>query len=289
LLKFKRLALSIGVCIAAPVLAQATSSGAEEAANPAQQALINNCSNHKFETVVVVDPVKKRGSRIKLCSNPGASDADWIKTLNDAIEQAGKQASLPVSAREELIAQLKLEIGKYRTVSAAKPADFVLLDPSKEFARNTPNERFEVSTLPPLEPLKKADGPASMGAGGVASAGAATGISAVPQKPMRIAVRCLIVGERGAGGTCDFFEKDTVLAVRAIEGLEEGGKLRFRRRGDEKGTVDLAELQPGQTARVRLPGELCRGVKTSKVEIELLGPTSRGSVAHRLGPFGLRC
>ena len=95
-------------------------------------------------------------------------------------------------------------------------------------------------------------------------------------------------GEGGAGMTCDFLQKDTVLAIRAVDGLDKGARLRFVRRGDERGEVTLAALQPGGIAKVRLPNDVCTGVKTSKVELQLLAPGS-SAVSARMGPYGLRC
>ncbi len=71
--------------------------------------------------------------------------------------------------------------------------------------------------------------------------------------------------------------------------MEDGGTLRFRRRGNVRGEVKLGPLQAGQSTRVKLPTELCRAVINSRVEIELLGPKSAGVAAARFGPYDLRC
>ena len=106
---------------------------------------------------------------------------------------------------------------------------------------------------------------------------------------MRVGLKCLERGQTGAGGTCDFLESSSLLMVRAVEGVEDGGTLRFRRRGDVRGEVALPPMQAGQSIRVKLPAELCRGVANTKVEIELLAPKSNGAVAARLGQYYLRC
>lgn len=286
--EYKRLGLAAMIAIAVPVAAQDSGGADADNATAEQKALINNCSSHKFETVIEVDPVNKRGSRIKLCSNPGASDADWVKTLKDAVDQAGKQTSLPMAAREELIAQLKHEISKYEIVKAPVGQGFVLSDSARANPLEMPTERYEVSSLPPLIAPKVVPQTRPSVDGVVASASGAATVAPKPLRSMRFSVRCLEPGQRGDGSSCDYFEKDTLIAVRAVAGLEEGGTLRFRRRGDERGTVSLVAMQPGKVTRVRLPRELCSGVKTSKVELELLAP---GAVvaSHRLGPFGLRC
>ena len=89
--------------------------------------------------------------------------------------------------------------------------------------------------------------------------------------------------------TCDFLRADTILLLKAQEGLEKGARIRFLRRGEPRGEVMVSALQKGQATKVRLPAELCRGVKSTKVEVELLPTDSRGRVAGRLGPYGLRC
>ena len=80
-----------------------------------------------------------------------------------------------------------------------------------------------------------------------------------------------------------------MLAISAVQGLENGGTLRFLRRGEARGEALLAPMKVGQSARVRLPADLCKGITYSKVEIELFGPKATGAAAARLGPYGLLC
>lgn len=247
-----------------------------EGATADRVAQIEQCQGHKFSSMVEIDPVKKRSTRVKLCANPGATDADWVKTLEEAIVQI-EQRPMPAAAKDKLIVELRSEIAKF--APAAKPVATAQAAPiylSRDAASlETPTERYETSVLPPLTPKVAAKANAA--------------VASPPQPPMRIRVKCLERGQSGAGATCDFFVADTILAVSAVEGLEGGGTLRFRRKGEERGEVRLAPLQAGQSARVKLPTELCKGISSSKVEIELLAPKSTGAVAARLGPFGLRC
>lgn len=249
-----------------------------EGATPEREALIEQCSNHKFETMIEIDPVKKRSTRVKLCSNPGASDADWVKTLEAAIAEL-EERRMPPAAKGELVAQLKGEIAKYAKPQRVLAGPINLGQASLAPPLNMPTERFETSVLPSLDPPKVA---------ATAVAGSAP-VTAPPNKAMAFKLKCLARGQKGTGGTCDFLEKETTLVVSAVQGLEKGGTLRFRRRGDERGEVLLNAMQPGQSVHVKLPSELCKGVSSSKVEIELLAPGSTGSVAAREGPYGLRC
>jgi len=247
-----------------------------EGATADRVAQIEQCQGHKFSSMVEIDPVKKRSTRVKLCANPGASDSDWVKTLEEAVVQI-EQRDMPAAAKDKLIGELRSEIARF--APAAKPVATAQAAPiylSRDAASlETPTERYETSVLPPLTPKVAAKANAA--------------VASPPQPPMRFQIKCLERGESGPGSTCDFFVADTVLAVSAVEGLEGGGTLRFRRKGEERGEVRLAPLQAGQSARVKLPTELCKGISSSKVEIELLAPKSTGAVAARLGPYGLRC
>lgn len=263
-----------------------------EGQTPDRERLMAQCAGHKFETYVQTDAATKRAKRIKLCANPGASDAEWVTTLKSAIEQVENQP-FPAAAKAQLTAELEAEIAKFNTAKAVEPiatasaASGLVLDPEAIRALDAPNDRFETSTLPSLDRPSVVSGSAPL-AGGGASVGSAAAV-AVPTIPMRARATCLEPGERGEGMTCDFLRADTILLLKAQEGLEKGARIRFLRRGEPRGEVMVSALQKGQATKVRLPAELCRGVKSTKVEVELLPTDSRGRVAGRLGPYGLRC
>ena len=292
MLTTKALLLAASIAIAVPLSAQpapapsnapaATVEKPEkviEGATPDRVAQVDRCQGHKFESRVEIDPVKKRSTSIKLCANPGASDADWVKTLEAAVVQI-EQRNMPPEARQKLIGELQSEIARYAATSkpaaTAQGATLFVTDPGAAATLAGPSERYETSVLPPLPERK-------VGRSATAAAPSPS------QRPMRIGMKCLERGQTGAGGTCDFLESSTILAIRAVEGVEDGGTLRFRRRGDVRGEVTLPPMQAGQSTRVKLPAELCRGVANSKVEIELLAPKSTGAVAARFGPHYLRC
>jgi hypothetical protein len=288
LITTKWLLLAAGVAISFPAIAQglpapetavssvpAKPEKIVEGATPGAVAQVERCAGHKFESLVEIDPIRKRSTRVKLCANPGSSDAEWVKTLEAAIGQIDQRA-MPAAAKEKLIGELKNEIAKFAPSKAAPAGRGIFLGNNLGAKESLiqPAERFETSTLPPLTPKK---------------AVAANAVSARPQKPIGIRIKCLSRGEPGAGQTCDFFDRNTILLVSAVQGLEKGGTMRFRRKGEERGEAELAPMKNGQLARVKLPAELCRGISHSKVDIELLGPDSAGMVAGRLGPYGLRC
>jgi len=287
--------LAVSLAIAAPALAQVglavpdtaippapnpTAGGkVVEGATPRLVAQVDRCQGHKFESQIEIDPETKRSTKVKLCANPGSSDADWVKTLRAAIVQI-EARDMPPAAKDKLIAELEVEVSRF--VPQSKPLA-IAQAPSVLFAGNgadggliAPAERFETSITPPLPAPK-------------VTAKGASGAKTPPRERMGIRIKCLSRGESGSGSTCDFFDSGTVLAVSAVEGLDKGGRLRFLRRGAPRAETALAPLHVGQSVRVKLPGELCRGVSYSKVEIELLGPDASGVAAARLGPYGLRC
>ncbi len=255
-----------------------------EGATPDRVARIEQCQGHKFDTMVKIDPARNRSTRVKLCSDPGASDADWVKTLEAAIDQI-EGRDMPAEARDKVIAELRQEIAKFG--SAGKP---LASSSGATFAGNLgnmgslsgPSERFETSTLPPLPP------PLPRKPVAIAS-GSAAATSSAPGPAMRFRVKCLARGESGAGSTCDFLETGTSLSLSAVEGMEKGAKLRFLRKGEARGEVMLAPLPAGKSVRVRLPTDLCRGVAFTRVELELLPPISPATIAARAGPYEMRC
>lgn len=278
-----------------PIVAPATTTQPDrkiEGATAERVARIEQCQGHKFDTRVEIDPVSRRTTRIRLCADPGASDADWVKTLRSAIAQI-EQRAMPDAARQQVIAELRQEIVKFapslNSNSASASAAIVpgaMLDLGREArARSAliePVERFETSIVPPLPaPLPRR----------VASVGTATtGAPAAPRvAPMRFGIRCLSPGETGAGSTCDFLEAGTVLVLSAVDGMEKGSSLLFRRRGEARGQVEIAPLASGNAVRVRFPKEVCRGVANTRIELELLAPGSASAVAGRAGPYDIRC
>ena len=253
-----------------------------EGATPDRVAQIDRCGGRKFETTVEIDPVSKRSTKVKLCADPGASDAEWAKTLESSVVQI-EQRDMPAAAKEKLIGELRAEIARVaqsRSVAEAAAATIAPANSGRSLIE--PAERFETSTLPPLvgaKPVARKSAPAAS----ASSAGAA------PQTPMRIALKCFERGQTGNGAPCDYLTRNSILAISAAEGLERGGRLRFNRRGVVRREMNLAAMPAGKSVRIGLPVELCSGIASTKVEIELLGPAAGSAVAERLGPFSLRC
>lgn len=249
-----------------------------EGATPDRVALVNACGGHKFETMVEVDAVTHRASRVKLCSKPGASDADWVKTLQSAIEQI-EQRDMPPEARDKVIAELKAEIGNYANLGSGG-STVVLGSPTVNLGKNLlaesilePEAPFKTSILPPL--------PAPRGKAG------ASGPASAAIKPIRATLSCLERGESGRGGSCDFLDRGTILAITAITPLAPGARIRFLRGSDEFERVEIGAMRVGQTRRISIPGAVCDEF-SRRVVLELQAPdTSAPGV--KFGPFDMRC
>ena len=282
---FRFAVLAAALAIAHPALAQSAvepppgaPDKAVEGDTPERVALVNACGDHKFEAMVEIDPVKHRSTRVKLCSKPGSTDAEWVKTLNAAIAQM-ELRTMPAAARDQLIAQLQTEAAKYDQLAASKSAIIgsSAIDLGKgSFSDpgNDPQVPFAVTSLPPL--------PNPKGRATLAKA------PALLAKPIRVSIKCLARGETGKGASCDYFDKNTVLVMTAIAGLDDGATIRFLRKGEDRGTVEIGSLGVGEARRVPLPAGICKNISYSKIEIQLLAPKATAAGAT-LGPYGLRC
>ncbi len=288
------LLVAAGVAIGGPALAQIAPDPAVgltapepdvQGATADRVARIAQCQGHKFDTLVLIDPARNRSTRVKLCADPGASNADWVKTLEAAILQI-EDRDMPDAAKDKVIAELRQEIAKFggapkpgvESASKSAPASAFVGNLGNLGTLEAPAERFETSIVPPLPtPLPRK----TVGSAATSSA---------PQVPaIRFRIKCLARGETGAGSSCDFFETGTVLALSAVDGMEKGATLRFRRKGEARAEVAIAPLAAGKAVKVRLPSDLCRGVAFTRIELEMLAPGKAGVVAGRAGPYEMRC
>lgn len=80
--------------------------------------------------------------------------------------------------------------------------------------------------------------------------------------------------------------RDTIVTVRPAAAVPGGLALRFVRQGDPRALVNLGSMRKGQTVRLNVPRQVCSGVVSSEVELEVV---SGGQVVDRQGPFLLRC
>ena len=255
------IALALAAGAVAPVLAQEQPvESTVEGNDPEALKLVTDCDARKFETVVEREENgEKRSSKVKLCGKKGQTDAEWIATLKDAAAKIEANPKMPQAAKDQLTAALKAEIAKVESGAAASPATAVVVEPP-------------------------APAPAASPPPAVAAAKAPT--TAKVLKPPRLTIRCLAPGEKGGGSSCSTLDRATLLSVQADGDLSGGTSLRFLRRGDAKAQLALAPMRQGEVFRSKLPPELCAGVASSKVEIQVMGS---GQVVNTLGPYSLRC
>jgi len=268
---------------------------AEPAPTASAEPLIADCEAHKFETIVRgTVGGKPRSSKVKICGKIGQTDADWLNTLKDAVDKVSVNEGMSATAKRQVIAALNVEIAKLSPAVEASPAPPAAISPPPativalpppavlpppRAASPSAGVPVEYSALPPLPAPKPA-----------ASIGVAAAAGPPPLPAPRMTFRCIATDRLGAEGECDLLERNTLLTVRADEDLPGGTSLRFMRRGDDRGEIDLPALRTGQSRRFSLPPKLCAGVSGSRVQIEVVRANGKsGQVVDTHGPYELRC
>lgn len=220
--------------------------------------VVTDCNARKFETTVEREENGARqSSKVKLCGKQGQSDADWVATLKDAESKIEGNPKMPQTVKDQLSAALKAEIAKLESNAAAAPPSVAVVE--------------QPAPKPTFQP--------------VAVASKAPAAAPALKKP-KLTIRCLAPGENGAGSNCSTLDRATRLSIMADSDLGSGTSLKFLRRGDERARLGLAPMRQGETYRSKLPSELCAGVASTKVEIQVLGS---GQVVETMGPYSLRC
>jgi len=254
---------------------------AEAAPSQQMQSLLQNCDAHKFETMVEVtgpDGLPKH-SRVKLCGTEGQSDADWVRTLKDAVAKTSANDKMPKPVRDQIVAAINAEIGRLQG-QAVPPKAAALPPPRAAAAKASP--LAEYTSLPPLP--NNPPPPVHV------LAGASAALPLLPRPKMSFI--CFNSGEVGEG-PCTDFARDTLLTVRADEDLPAGTSLRFVRSGDTRADVQLAQLRRGKEMRFPLPPEVCTHAGGGSLEIRIVrsapaaGPS--GEEVGSDGPYNLRC
>ena len=276
-------------------------------------ALMESCADHKFETVVqtTVDG-KARGQKVRICGVAGQSDADWKRTLEDAIRKVEANKEMAASTREQIIAALKLEIGKIDTGIVApvagsgsalagtellelpKSATIAPLAPGRPAAAPPPLTPARPATAPPPRSLEQDYGSYAPLPAPLPPATVATTTAAVAVKPPapRIKLVCSVPNDPRSNEDCRDINAGTILTVQADELLSPGTSLRFLRKGDERAEVKLGQMAAGQSVRFKLPKPVCVGVLKGSVEVQVLRRTSVSAapqVVDSHGPYELRC
>ena len=255
------IALALAASAVPPAFAQEKpAESTVEGDDPEALKLVTDCNARKFDTVVEREENgEKKSSKVKLCGKQGQTDAEWVATLKDAAAKIEANPKMPQSAKDQLSSALKAEIAKVEAGAAA------------------PSAAAAAAIVEP--PAAQPDPPP------VAVATKSPAVAPVLKKP-RLTIRCLAPGEKSEGSSCSMLDRATRLSIVADGDLSSGTSLRFLRRGDARAELALAPMRQGETYRTKLPPELCAGVASTKVEIQVLGS---GQVADTLGPYSLRC
>lgn len=84
-----------------------------EGAGSDEAKLLNACNARKFETSAVLEKGGvKRITKLKLCSNSGADDMAWVKTLKAAKARVADIPDLSPDSRVKIEAELVAEIAR---------------------------------------------------------------------------------------------------------------------------------------------------------------------------------
>jgi hypothetical protein len=270
------------------MLIGASEPAAVAAAAGAPPAQVASCDAHKFETIVhVIVDGKPHQSKVHLCGTEGQSDADWKRTLEDAVRQVEGNDKMPAEVRGQIVAALKLEIGTLGPSATAAPVSspptsIVPLAPlnlKPKIAATAPETPLsnDYTVLPPL-PAPKASVVLT------ASSLAARPLPLLTRP--RLKLSCYNPGDLTNDGPCTGFTRDTLVTVAAGENLPPAVSLHFIRNGDDRGEVAVAQMKRGASMRVELPRPVCSGVVGGKLKIEL---QRQGQVVDTQGPYDLRC
>jgi hypothetical protein len=253
-------------------------------------ATMANCNARMAEIpVTVIAKGVPKETKVKICGKVGQTQADWEKTLRDALNKVSADGRMSPSIKDQIITGLKFEIAKLQGAAETKPQSQPQSQPAPLVAQSfaaplapkppVDTGRAEYSSLPPM--------PAPLPAVSVAALAAA----APPPLPApKLTFRCLSTESVAGEGPCDMLERGMLVIVRADEDIAAGTSLRFLRRGESRAEVDLATLRRGQSQQFSLPARVCQGVTGSRVEIQVVRAAgSKNQVVDSRGPYELRC
>ena len=260
--------------------ASAATSAPPEQPQAADTSVLQNCDAHRFETTIqqMVDG-KPKQSKVRMCGTEGQSDADWIRTLKDAVKKT-QASEMPPGVKQQIVAAVNAEIERLSMPALQIPGATDISKLPKTAVTSTPQAPLsrDYGVLPPLPPASNVPPPNVLATGGA--------VAAAP----KVTLRCALAGDEDRPTACDSIDKDTVLVLRADDSFPAGLDVHFVRHGDEKAEVSVPALRPGQTAIRRLPARVCTGVVRSTLEIQAQGSNApSGTPAGSVGQYDLRC
>ena len=233
-------------------------------------------------------------AKVTLCSKKDPTPDELAKMFESAASALAQNLRMAPEKRNNLIAQMKAKAAEARGTSSAAGLPTMALQtpiaPSTTPVTAGPaplrpitadDRAPEYSSLPPL--------PTPTPVVGASTAAAST--ASFLSKP-QLTIVCLNQAGLAGAAPCDSLERETILSVRAGDGVPAGTSMRFLRRGDLRAEVQLAGLARGKAKQFSLPREVCAGVVESKVEIQIVRrakAADAGQVVDSMGPYFLRC
>ena len=281
---------------------------------PRVSQLMQSCDAHKFETVVhVVIDGAPHDSKVKLCGVEGQSNADWIRTLRDAIHKLEANKDMESAVRDQIVGAINAEIGRLSIVGSIPPPlrvgtaipsveaplsrDYATLPPipSPPDAPEAPTQPPADTPLPPARPTPTAPiqrdfaqlpplpSPPPVSAPATASP------APLPAVAPRLSFGCDTPGDLTSDAPCADFQRETVLTIHARDDVPAGTLLQFVRNDRSQAELPLDGLRRGKTLRTALPAEVCRGFTSGKLELRIVRGEGGSEVLATDGPYSLLC
>src|SRR5581483_10839760 len=72
----------------------------------------------------------------------------------------------------------------------------------------------------------------------------------------KLILSCYAPGDIGGDAPCTGFDRETMLTIRAGENIPQGISILFLRNGEQRASVELAQMQRGKSLTVPLPREV---------------------------------
>jgi hypothetical protein len=293
-------ATSLGMILAAAATGapnKTRPSGAPNAEDRSAQQLMENCDAHKFETVItsVVDGEPHK-SKVRLCGRDGQSDTQWVGTLKDAIAKLNANIDMPADVRAQIVTAINAEIARLENEHSAKAEETTL---APRLSPRAPDQLAEeYSALPPM-PATPPPPPRVLGPGSALSASGSAPVARKQDRQLsrpelqisgeaapKLTFTCYSPDDLAGDAPCMAFDRQTSLTIRAGENIPAGVSLLFLRNGEQRATIELAQLGRGKSVRLSLPREVCQGVGDGSLELQVM---RNGSLLKSDGPYSLRC
>ena len=305
--------LFMGEGMAAPSHGRRT--GAPTTKSAVTPDLIQSCDAHKFETLVtaLVDGQPEQ-KKIRLCGVEGQSDADWIKTLNDAIKKLQADPQMAAGVRDQIVAAIRSEVARLSitstlssprsanrgiaaTLAPSLSSDYSALPPLPQPRAAPSATGEEVALVPrslPAEPVQKDYSELPPIPPPPAARLASSSDLAPARRPLavpRLTFGCDAPNGLATDAPCADFERETTLIVHAGEDVPGGTILQFVRNNEPRADVPLDGLKRGGSVRLALPAKVCSGFASGKLELRIVHGEGEG-IAEPLaseGPYSLVC